>query len=92
MHIAALTIVFYLPGCRSLKEKRRRLRKLADHFGGQQHVAVVESGQQDSWQSSRWTFVVASNQRAMTETLCQRIESYCHELDAYVTDRELEFL
>ncbi len=90
MHIAVLTIVFYLPGCRSLKEKRRRLRKLADVFGGQQQVAVVESGHQNSHQSSHWTFVVASLDKSGAESICRRIETRCHDLDAFVTDTRVE--
>ena len=58
MHIALLTITFQLPGCRSLKEKRRRLRRLADHFGRNTRIAVTESDFHDIHDRGQWSFAI----------------------------------
>ncbi|MFK7916113.1 MAG: DUF503 family protein, partial [Pseudomonadales bacterium] len=44
MKTVALQVRFVLHGCRSLKDKRKRLRGLRDRFGKQTGLAVCESG------------------------------------------------
>lgn len=92
MHIASINISFFLPGCRSLKEKRRRLRPLADTFAHSQHIAVAETGLQDQWQRSEWTFVILASDSAIIDATCNRIETYCQRLDAYITHSRRENL
>ncbi len=86
MPVMQLTVDFQLPGCGSLKEKRARLRRLADTFGRDTQVAVTESGYHDQWQRAQWTFVVVGGDRRVIEARCAAIENFCHQLDAYVTD------
>lgn len=38
-----------LPGCRSLKEKRSRLRPVVDRVRHRHHTSVAETGAQDTW-------------------------------------------
>lgn len=47
MHIVILTLMFSLPGCSSLKEKRHRMGGLHARFGNTSSVAVCESGERD---------------------------------------------
>ena len=83
--IAVMVVDFHLPGCRSLKEKRKRLARLRDKFGSKPQVAVCEAGFADVLQSSRWTFVVAAaDSTVVTQTLAQ-IENYLRtSIDAQI--------
>lgn len=92
MSIVELTISFQLPGCASLKEKRSRLRRLSDRFGRDPNIAVSESDFHDQWQRACWTFVIIGNDRRFIAARCSAIENFCHQLDAYVTDRQLREL
>jgi uncharacterized protein YlxP (DUF503 family) len=38
-----------LPGCRSLKEKRSRLRPVVDRVRHRHHTSVAETDRQDAW-------------------------------------------
>ena len=57
MHIGVLALDFHLAGCRSLKEKRRRVGRLRDKFGRIANLAVCESAYQDSHsaRAGRWS-------------------------------------
>lgn len=50
MHAAALRIELRLPGCRSLKDKRRRIRPLLEHLRRRMQLSASEVGAQDMWQ------------------------------------------
>jgi uncharacterized protein YlxP (DUF503 family) len=43
VNVRLLTVNFYLGGCRSLKEKRQRLKGMRERFGRTFNVAVCES-------------------------------------------------
>jgi uncharacterized protein YlxP (DUF503 family) len=86
--IIALTLRFQLPGCRSLKEKRGRLRRLSDHFGRDPNIALHESALHDQWQRAEWTFVLVGGDRRILDARRAAIETYCRQLDAYVTDSQ----
>ena len=67
---------FLLGGCRSLKEKRQRLRGLRDRFGKQPNLAVVESAHADSLQRARWSFVGSASDPEPIEQQLADIERY----------------
>ncbi|KJS10006.1 MAG: hypothetical protein VR73_00240 [Gammaproteobacteria bacterium BRH_c0] len=92
MHALQLTITFQLPGCASLKEKRARLRRLADHFGRDSNIAVTESDFHDQWQRGQWSFVIVGENQRIIEARSAAIETYCHQLDAYVTNSQRQLL
>lgn len=69
-----LTLTFHLPGCRSLKEKRRRLGGLRDRIGRNTGVAVCESGLQDLHQQAEWTFVAVGQNSGLVERTLTDIE------------------
>lgn len=50
--IGLLTIHLHLPGCASLKEKRRRLKPLLSQLHKRFNVSVAEMERQDMWQES----------------------------------------
>ena len=74
MNVALLRIDFRLSGCRSLKEKRQRLKGIRDRYGRAANVAVCESDHQDVLQSAQWSFVAAGSSADVVEQTLAEIE------------------
>ena len=88
-----MTLSFRLGGCRSLKEKRQRLRGLRDRFGRMTNLAVSESGAQDSYRAGQWSFVaVADSGRVVEQTLAEVERHARSNLDAELVDVERQWL
>lgn len=73
MQITLMTLVFTLPGCRSLKEKRQRMGGIHERYGRNPAVAVCESGARERTDASEWSFVVTGNSAQDVEALCNDI-------------------
>ncbi len=87
MNVALLQVVFHLSGCRSLKEKRQRLKGIRDRFGRSPNVAVCESAHQDALQRAEWSFVASASSRAVVEKCLSEIErSLSLSVDAELVD------
>ncbi len=87
MRVGMLIVEFHLPGCRSLKEKRRRLLGLRDRFGKQTNLAVCESDFQDEHQHAEWSFLATATSRKVVEQTLQQIENHIESnVDAVVID------
>jgi uncharacterized protein YlxP (DUF503 family) len=92
IRIGLLTAQFHLPGCDSLKEKRRRLARLRDKFGREPRVAICESDFQDDHQRAEWSCLAVANDKVAVERQLQAIENFiAEEIDAVVTALEREF-
>ncbi len=91
MRIGLLTLNLYLPGCRSLKEKRRRLKPLLHRLRKEFNLAVAEVDAQDAWQTAVIACATVSNDGAHVQQMLQRvvewIEQYCP--DVTVTGEEI---
>ena len=74
MHICVLTLVFSLPGCASLKERRQRMGGMHERFGRNPAVAVCESGELSRHDASQWSFVLVASSKREVESLCSQIE------------------
>ncbi|MGQ9426129.1 DUF503 domain-containing protein [Gilvimarinus sp. F26214L] len=93
MHIGLLSLSLQLPGCRSLKEKRGRLRGMRDRFGKLSNLAVSESGKHDVLDQAEWTFLSLSQDRAQIDRIFSAVDQYANsELDAVVLDVHREWL
>ena len=92
MRILLINVSFHLPGCQSLKEKRRRLGRIGDKLGKTPQIAVSESGGQNQHQHSTWSFVVVGASSALLDRHCARIETVCMELDAVVSNIDRQWL
>lgn len=92
MHIGVLALDFHLEGCRSLKEKRHRLSRLRERFGRKPHLAVCESGHQDSHRQARWQVVATADSLRVVEQSLAEVENWvAMSMDATLTgvDREV---
>lgn len=87
MHVGVLAIDFHLAGCRSLKDKRRRLRRLRDKFGRIANLAVCESRHQDSLQRAGWAVLaVARDAKVVEQTLAEVEQWVASSVDATIVD------
>lgn len=93
MAVAQLTVQFHLSGCRSLKDKRRRLAKLRDKFGRQSGMAVAESGLADSLNGAQWMFVACASDARVVDQMLAEVRTYVTtSVDAEVTDVQRNWL
>jgi uncharacterized protein len=93
MKVSLLTVSFRLGGCRSLKEKRQRLKGIRERFGKATNVAVCESGSQDSLQSSQWSFLAtAADADVVERSLSDILERLQSSVDAELVDVQKERL
>lgn len=93
MNIGLLTVSFRLGGCRSLKEKRQRLKGIRDRYGKATNLAVCESGFQDSHQQAQWSFIAtAAGGDVVEKLLSEIIQNLQLSVDAEVVDVQRERL
>ncbi len=93
MHIGVLALDFHLAGCRSLKEKRRRVGRLRDKFGRIANLAVCESAYQDSHQRSRWSVVAVAGDAKVVAASLTEVERWVAEsVDATIVDVDREVI
>ena len=93
MFLLRLTVDFHLHGCRSLKDKRKRLSRLRDKFGQKTHIAVCESDYADSHSRSQWSFVLVASAGKVVEQAASEIELYlASSIDAEITHMERQWL
>ncbi len=88
-----MQIDFFLGGCRSLKEKRQRLKGIRDRFGRLVNVSVCESDHQDIHQRAQWSFVAsASSSDVVDKTLMEIERNLQFSVDAELINVAREWL
>jgi uncharacterized protein YlxP (DUF503 family) len=94
MHVAALTIELRLPGCRSLKEKRNRLKPLLTRIHRHFNVSAAEIAQNDHWQFATIACVVVSNDQGHAQQVLDGIPSWIesHRPDLQIIDDNISLL
>jgi hypothetical protein len=92
MHVAALTLELYLPGCRSLKEKRGSLKPLLAGVHKQYNVSAAEVDFHDSHTSALVACVVVSNDSAHVQRLLARIPAWLEKRFPQITIVDQEFM
>jgi uncharacterized protein len=92
MTIALLSVELFLPGARSLKDKRMVLRRVKDRLG-KFNVAVSEVEHQDLWQRAGLGIVAIGTSQAHVE---QQLAAVADEIERVepgaMTRTEIEFL
>jgi uncharacterized protein YlxP (DUF503 family) len=76
VHVLALRIELRLPGARSLKEKRARVRPIVDSLRARQRISVAEVDHQDSWQRAAIGVAVVSGSAATCSSVGDEIERF----------------
>lgn len=79
--------------CRSLKEKRKVLRRIKDRSQSAFGVSVAEVDFQDLWQRAELGFAIVGNDARTIEGLMQKLESFIEGLgEASIIDRYTEII
>ena len=74
-----LRIDLHFGGCRSLKEKRHRLKGIGARLGQIANVAVCESAHQDVHQRSQWSVVAIAADAVVVEKTLAEVERRLEE-------------
>lgn len=74
MVIGVLSLEFFLPACRSLKDKRRIILRFKDRVRGRFNVALAEVDFQDIWQRARIAVVTLNSDRKVVDQMLRRIQ------------------
>lgn len=80
MRLTLLVYEFLIPGCQSIKDKRRVVKGLKDSLRNRFNVSVAEVDHQDKWQRSTVALAL------VTES-SQNLESVLSEIDNLVSER-----
>jgi uncharacterized protein YlxP (DUF503 family) len=94
MNVGILTLQLQLPGCRSLKEKRSRLKALLARLRREFNLSAAEVDQQDLWQSALVACALVSNQRAHTQRSLQQVVHWIETTwpDVTVQSEQIEII
>lgn len=79
-------------GCRSLKEKRARLRGLRDRLGKLPTVAIAESSYQNDHDRSEWSIVVLAQNNKLFDQTLSTLEDEFAQVDGQVVNRTVELI
>lgn len=94
MSLGILTIHLHIPGCSSLKEKRRRLKPLLARLHREFNISVCEIDHQDIWQSTTLACALISTDKSYThrslQKVCQWIET--NWPDIQLVDDQIELI
>ncbi len=92
--IGILTLHLHIPGCKSLKEKRSRLKPLLSRLHKEFNISVAEMDANDVWQSAVIACAVVSNDKAQAQrilqTVCEWVERNWQ--DVTIVDEEFEII
>jgi len=94
MPIGVLTLHIQLPGCTSLKEKRRRMKPLLARLRREFNISVAEIDHNDHWKEAIIACAVVSNQSRHAEQYLQQVERWIETAwpDVLVQDNRLEII
>lgn len=92
MVVGVMVWQLHLPGCHSLKDKRRVVRSLKDRLTVRFKVSAAEVDHQDSWQLAALAVSLVTTDRHHAQEVlssCDRL--VCGQADAQVVSSETSF-
>lgn len=94
MALGVLTLQIDIPGCKSLKDKRSRLKPLLARLHREFNISVAEIDHHDAWQSAVLACALISNSRGHTERSLQQIVKWVENYwpDVTVIDDQIEII
>jgi len=94
MALGVLTIQIDIPGCKSLKEKRSRLKPLLTRLHREFNISVAEIDHNDTWQSAVIACALISNNIRHTQRSLQQVIQWMetHWPDVTVVDDQIEIV
>lgn len=76
MPVSSLVVTFSIPGCRSLKEKRSRIRPVIARLRREFNLSVSEVGHQDAWQLCTLGCAIISNDGNFNQQVLQKTSRF----------------
>lgn len=94
VHVGLLTIKLYLPGCRSLKQKRSLLKPLIAGLHKAYNLSAAEVGAHDFHQSAVLACTVVSNNDRHIQRILEKIPLWIEKRrpDLQIVDSEYVIL
>ncbi len=94
MTVGVLTLHILIPGCTSLKEKRRRLKPLLARLHREFNISAAEMDRMDAWQEAVLMCAQVSNDAAHTQRALQTIAHWVEEYwpDVTLVDERIELI
>jgi uncharacterized protein YlxP (DUF503 family) len=94
MSIGVLTIQLQLPGCKSLKEKRSRLKPLISRLHREFNISVAEISRQDVWDEAIVGCVMISNDHQFSESSLRTVIHWLNKNwpDVTLVDDHIEII
>ena len=94
MSIGVLTLHLQLPGCKSLKEKRSRLKPLITRLHREFNISVAELSRQDVWDEATLGCVMISNDHKFSESSLQTVIHWLNKNwpDVTLVDDHIEII
>jgi uncharacterized protein YlxP (DUF503 family) len=92
MALGVLTLQIDIPGCKSLKDKRSRLKPLLTRLHREFNISVAEIDHHDAWQSAVIACALVSNDKNHTQRALQRVATWVDDTwrDVQVVSDEIE--
>jgi uncharacterized protein YlxP (DUF503 family) len=76
MVIGVETWELSLPGCRSLKEKRRVVKSLKERMQHRFKISVAETGHQDVWSRAQLTAAVVAGDTRQADSIMDSLDTF----------------
>ncbi len=94
MTVGLLSLHILIPGCRSLKEKRSRIKPLIARLRKEFNVSVAEMDYQDTWQEALLMVATVSNHQDHSQRSLQAVTDWIERCwpDVTVVNDTYEFL
>jgi uncharacterized protein YlxP (DUF503 family) len=94
MTVGILTLHIHLPGCASLKEKKRRLKPLLARLHREFNISTAEMDHLDAWQEAVLACALVSNDSSYTQRNLQSIARWVENTwpDVSLMDEQLELI
>lgn len=94
MALGVLTLQIDIPGSKSLKEKRSRLKPLLARLHREFNISVAEIDHNDAWQSAVIACALISNSPGHTQRSLQQVIEWVEKYwpDVTVIDDQIEII
>jgi len=94
MSIGVLTLQIQLPGCKSLKDKRSRLKPLLTRLHREFNISVAELDHLDVWEEATIGCAMISNNHQFSESSLQSIVHWLNKNwpDVTLMDDHIEII
>ncbi|MEE9190530.1 MAG: DUF503 domain-containing protein [Candidatus Neomarinimicrobiota bacterium] len=93
--VGILKIQLLIPHSRSLKDKRKVVKRIKDRVSNKFNVAVAETDFVDKWQRAEISVVTVANDYKIVESRLQKVPNFLEGLitgEAEIIKQEMKFL